>query len=285
MINGTRYRLNMDINRQIALSRDIARSQTEVSTGKRIQAPSDDPVAAARISSIGRSQANETAFKSNLNLAFALSARADTTLKSVGTALDRASELMVAGANGTLSDSDRATIALELRSIAADIGALKDTKDTRGGPLFMSGGSLRIPVANGVSVEAVGTREDVFESVPTASGPQDLAAIVSAAADALTLANPTARAAALATSADNVGAAVEHIANARGGQGALGGRIDQLLERQADTGLQLQEERSNLESADVTAAIAKVQSTQLTLAAAQAVFARVNSSTLFDILR
>src|SRR3954468_16008926 len=114
MINGTRYRLAMEVNRQIALSRDIARTQTEISTAKRIQAPSDDPVAAARISSIARSQANDTAFKSNLNLATALSDRADTTLKAVGIALDRASELMVAGANGTLSNSDRATIALEL---------------------------------------------------------------------------------------------------------------------------------------------------------------------------
>jgi flagellar hook-associated protein 3 FlgL len=285
MINGTRYRLTMEVNQQIALSRDIARSQTEISTGKRIQAPSDDPVAAARISSIARSQANDTAFKSNLNLAAALSDRADTALKSVGTALDRANELMVEGANGTLSDDDRAAITLELRSIAEDVGALKDSKDSRGGPLFMSGGSLRIPVASGVSIEAVGTREDVFESVPTSSGPQDLAAIVSAAADALSLSDPTARAAAVATSADNVAAAVAHVAGARGEQGALGGRIDQLVERQADSGLQLEEERTNLESTDVTAAIARLQSQQLTLQAAQAVFSRVNASTLFDILR
>ena len=185
MINGTRYRLTMDINRQTALARDIARSQTEISTGKRILSPSDDPVAAARVASIARTQANDTAFKSNLNLASALADRADTTLKSVGIALDRANELMVAGANGTLSDGDRATIALELRSIAEDIGALKDTKDTRGGLLFMSGGSLRIPVASGTSLEAAGTREDIFESVPTAGGPQDIAAIVSAAAETM----------------------------------------------------------------------------------------------------
>ena len=285
MINGTRYRLTMEINRQSALANAIARTQTEISTGKRIQAPSDDPVAAARISSIARSQANDTAFNSNHNLASALAARADTTLSSVGAALDRANELMVQGANGTLSDDDRATIALELRSIAADIGTLKDTKDSRGGQLFMSGGSLRIPVASGVSVEAVGTREDVFESVPTASGPQDVAAIVSAAADALSLTDPTARAAAVATSADNVAAAVNHIASARGAQGALGSRIDAVTERQADSGLQLEEERSNLESTDVTAAVAKLQSQQLTLQAAQAVFSRVNSSTLFDLLK
>jgi len=284
MINGTRFRLSMEINRQTALASDIARSQTQISTGKRIQAPSDDPVAAARISSIARTQANDTAFTSNLNLASALAARADTTLSAVGSALDRANELMVQGANGTLSDGDRATIAQELRSIAQDIGALKDTKDSRGGPLFMSGGSLRIPVASGISIEAVGTREDVFESVPTASGAQDIGAIVSAAADALSLSDPTARAAAVAASADNVGAAVAHIASARGAQGALGSRIDQLTERQADSGLQLQEERSNLESTDVSATIARLQSQQLTLQAAQAVFSRVNASTLFDLL-
>ena len=285
MINGTRYRLSMEIDQQTALARDIARTQTEISTGRRIQAPSDDPVAAARISSIARSQANDAVFTSNLNLAASLAARADTALASVGTALDRANELMVQGATGTLSDGDRATIAQELRSLAGEIGALKDTKDVRGGRLFVSGSSLRIPVASGISLEAVDTRENVFESVPTASGPQDIAAIVSAAADALSLTDPTARAAAVKTSLDNVVAAGTHIANARGVEGALAARIDQLISRQADNGLQLNEERSNLESTDVTAAIAKLQSKQLTLQAAQAVFSRINASTLFDVLR
>jgi flagellar hook-associated protein 3 FlgL len=285
MINGTRFRLSMEINRQTALSRDIARTQTEISTGKRIQAPSDDPVAAARISSIARSQANESAFKGNLDLAYALAARADTALKSVGIALDRATELMVQGASGTLSDGDRATVATELRALAEEIGALKETKDSRGGRLFMSAGSLRIPVASGLSVEAVGTREDIFETVPTVSGSQDIGAILTAAAGALSLTTPAARAAAVAISLDEVAAATSHIATARGEQGVLGNRIDQLVERQADTGLQLAEERSNLESTDVTAAIARLQSTQLTLNAAQAVFSRVNAQTLFDILR
>jgi flagellar hook-associated protein 3 FlgL len=285
MISGTRYRLTMEINRQLALSRDIARGQTEITTTKRILAPSDDPVAAARVSSIGRAQANGTVWKSNLNLAEALAARADTALKAVGTALDRAGELMAAGANGTLSDDNRATIALELRSIAEELSSLKDAKDSRGSRLFMSTASLRIPVSSGVSIEAVGTREDVFESVATAAGPQDIAAIVAAAADALSLTNPAARAAAVAVSTDAVAAAVSHVATARGEQGARANRVDQLLERQADTGLQLDEERSNLEDTDVTAVIARLQSQQLTLQAAQAVFSRVNATTLFDVLR
>jgi flagellar hook-associated protein 3 FlgL len=285
MISGTRYRLDQEISRQLSLSRDIAKAQTQLSTQKRIQSPSEDPVAAARISSIGRAQANEAVWKSNLNLASALADRADTALKAAGTAFDRVTELMTQGATGTLSDQDRATIALELRSIAAELTSLKDSKDSRGNALFMSGYSLRIPVQSGVQVIAVGTREDVFESVATAGGPKDVAAIVSDAAAALEITDPTARKAAVAISVDEVAAAVGHVAGQRGEQGALANRVDQLLERQADTGLQMEEERSGLEDTDIQAIIARLSSQQLSLQAAQAVFARVNENTLFDILR
>ena len=285
MISGTRYRLNQEINRQLSLSRDIATAQTQLSTQKRIQAPSDDPVAAARISSIGRAQANEGAWKSNLNLAAALADRADTVLKAAAGAFDRATELMTQGATGTLSDQDRATIALELRSIASELSSLKDSKDSRGNALFMSGYSLRIPVQTGVQVIAVGTREEVFESVATAAGPKELAAIVSDAAAALEITAPAARQAAVAVSMAEVSAAIGHVAAQRGEQGALANRVDQLLERQADTGLQMAEERSGLEDTDIQAVIARLSSQQLSLQAAQAVFARVNENTLFDILR
>ncbi|WP_395611787.1 flagellin [Allosphingosinicella sp.] len=285
MISGTRYRLDQEISRQLALSHDVAKAQTQLSTQKRIQSPSEDPVAAARISTIGRAQANDAVWKSNLDLAGALADRADTALKAVGTAFDRATELMTQGATGTLSDQDRATIALELRSIADELTSLKDSKDARGNALFMSGYSLRIPVQSGVQVIAVGTREDVFESAATAGGPKDLAAIVSDAAAALEITDPTARQAAVATSVDEVAAGVAHVSTQRGEQGALANRVDALLERQADSGLQLGEERSGLEDTDIQAVVARLSAQQLSLQAAQAVFARVNQSTLFDILR
>ena len=199
MISGTRYRLDQEINRQLSLSREIAKAQTQLSTQKRIQSPSEDPVAAARISSIGRAQANEAAWKSNLELAAALADRADTALKSVGLAFQRATELMTQGATGTLSDLDRATIALELRSLAEELTSLKASKDSRGNALFMAGYSLRIPVQSGLQMIAVGTREEVFESVATAGGPKDLAAILADAAAALELADPAARGTAVAT--------------------------------------------------------------------------------------
>lgn len=278
---GTNYRLTMEMNRQAALARDIARLQSDISTTKRIQTASDDPVAAARVSEIGRSQANQASWKANLDLANALAAGAEATLGTTATAVTRAHELMVAGANGTLSATNRAAMALELRSIAAEITTLKDARDARGNRLFMPGWALQIPVAAGLSINAVGTREEVFESVPTAGGPRDIAAIIADAAAALEGGDQDA----ISTSLAEVLAGVDHIAGIRGQQGARGNRIDQLVEGYEANKLQLTEERSALEDTDVGAAIAKVQAQQLTLQAAQAVFARVNQSTLFDLLR
>ncbi len=279
MISGTRYRLTLEINRQLELAQQIAHAQAQISTGKRLQAPSDDPVAAARIAQLGITQTDQAAWSGNLANAAALSASADTTLGTVENALQRAHELMVSAANGTLSGEDRTTIALELRSIAEEISTLQVSRDSRGNDLFPAGAAVRIPVGNGLTLAAVGTRDEVF-LVDTGAGPRNMAAIVADAADALDANDP----AAIGQSLDDVNAAVSHAAIEHGKQGARGNRIDQLSEGLAERDLQLKEERSGLEDTDVTAVVARLQAKQLTLEAAQAVFARVNRNTLFDLL-
>lgn len=279
MISGTRYRLTLEINRQLELAQQIAHAQAQISTGKRLQAPSDDPVAAARIAQLGITQTDQAAWSGNLANAAALSASADTTLGTVENALQRAHELMVSAANGTLSGEDRTTIALELRSIAEEISTLQVSRDSRGNDLFPAAAAVRIPVGNGLTLAAVGTRDEVF-LVDTGAGPRNMAAIVADAADALDANDP----AAIGQSLDDVNAAVSHAAIEHGKQGARGNRIDQLSEGLAERDLQLKEERSGLEDTDVTAVVARLQAKQLTLEAAQAVFARVNRNTLFDLL-
>lgn len=285
MITGTRYRLTLEINRQAALARDIERGQTEISTGKRIQAPSDDPVGAARVSDLARAQANQAAWKSNLDFAAALSSRADTVIGALSAGVIRAQELMVAGASGTLSADNRATIAIELRAIAEEIEALAQTRDSRGEPLFPESDPVLIPAAEGVRIAAVGRRGEVFGSVATAAGPRDIAAIVSDAADALVEPDGALRAAAVQASIAELEAAQAHVSFAHGEQGARGNRIANLLERIADFGLEMAEERSTIESANVLEVVARMQSRQLTLEAAQAAFARINRNTLFDLIR
>jgi flagellar hook-associated protein 3 FlgL len=285
MISGTRYRLTAEINRQVNLAREIARTQVEIATGKRIQTPSDDPTGSALVSDLARAQAQEAAWMRNLDVAGTLSDRADNALKAVAANVDRANELMVAAANQTLSAENRATIALELRAIAVDIGALADSRDPRGGELFRTDAALEIPVGAGGNLAAVGSRAEVFGNIATAGGPLDLVTIINNAAAAIVEPDPALRRTATDASLAAVAAANDHVAAVRADQGVRGSRIDRLREEFEQSALLLDEQRGAIEGVDLTEAIARLQSKQLSLQAAQAVLARVSQSSLFDQLR
>jgi flagellar hook-associated protein 3 FlgL len=279
MISGTRFRLDAEIARQARLAQEIARGQTEIASGKRILAPSDDPIGAARAAEIGRAQADEAIWARNVETASALAARSDTVLGNLALTVDRAKELMVAAASGTLSADNRAVIAGELRAIATEIAALRDTRDPRGEPLFRVNGALEIPVGAGVRIAPVATRDSIFLV------PVDLAAAVSAAADALGVADPAARSAAVAASMNALDNGLVQVASARADQGIRADRLDKIRDALAVSGLQLEEQKAGIEGADIPEVIARIQSRQLNLQAAQAIFAQVNRSSLFDLLR
>ena len=279
MISGTRYQLNLQIARQSSLAEEIARGQSEISAGKRILAPSDDPIGSARIAEIGRTQADEAVWTRNVATASALAARADTTLSSVAIGMDRAKELMLTAASGTSSADNRATIATELRGIADEIATLRTTLDPRGEPLFRTNGELQVPVGPGERVTPVASRDSIFDS------PVDLIATIRAAADAAVQTDPTVRASQTTASLAALDQGVQEVANARADQGVRADRLDKIAERLASSGLQLKEQRSGLEDVDVTAVVAHLQSKQLNLQAAQAIFARVNQSSLFDLIK
>lgn len=285
MISGTRFRLQAEINRQTQLGRDIARAQTEIATGKRIQSPSDDPPAAALVSELARIRSMEATWMQNLETAKTLADRAETTLGTVATNLDRVGELMVNAASDTLSDKGRATIALELRGIAADIAAAAASREPRGGELFRSDAALEIPVSEDGTVAPVASRAQVFGNVATAGGPMDVVAIVLAAADAISLTDPVARRTATDASLTATQAAGEHIAAARADQGVRANRIDRLSEELKQSEVRLEEQQGELEGVNLTEAIARLQAKQLSLQAAQSVLARVGQTSLFDLVR
>nr|WP_295373303.1 flagellin [uncultured Sphingosinicella sp.] len=279
MITGTRHRLTLEINRQTRLAQEIARKQAEIATTKRILAPSDDPIGAARVGEIARAEANEQTWIRNINTASALAARSDTVLKSVGLSLERANELMIAASTGTLSDANRATIAGELRAIAEEMAAFRETRDPRGEPLFRTNGALEIPVSTGVRIAAVADRASIFDV------PVDLVAAISAAATTITDPDPAARKAGSQAALANIALGVSQIANARADQGVRANRLDALREGLENSAVQLEEQRGAIEGTDIPEAIARLESRRISLEAAQAIFARLNKSSLFDLIR
>lgn len=279
MISGTRYQLALQIAQQSRLAQAIARGQSEISAGKRILAPSDDPMAAATVADIGRTQADQAVWSRNIDTASALAGAADTNLTAVATNMDRAKELMLTAASGTTSAEDRATIATELRSIADEVASQRVALDPRGEPLFRTSGALQIPVGPGQRIAAVGTRDQIFD------GPVDLVATLRAAADAAVQTDPATRSAAITASLSALDGGIQQVSNARADQGVRANRLDSLKEQLASSGEQLAEQKSGLQDVDVTAVVAQLQSQQLNLQAAQAIFARVNQSSLFDLIK
>ncbi len=274
MLNSTRFRFDNDIARQAALSARIARGQSDIAAGTRLQRASDDPAAAARLAVLRRQAIDNAAWRSNADAAAATAARVDGALGSVSTLLDRARELVTLASSDTVSAADRAGVATELLTLADQIDDLSNERDANGAPLFPAGAAPRLPLGRGLQVAATVSHDGAF-----GVGARGVVTILRDAATAM-----AGSAVARATALSDVSTASDHIAAVRGDLGGRAARIEAIRERLRDIAVTGEEERSALEDTDIAATIARVQADQLSLDAARAMFARVSRSTLFDLL-
>jgi flagellar hook-associated protein 3 FlgL len=130
------------------------KSSLDLATGSRINKPSDDPAGAAQMVSNSAQSSQADTFLRSITSLNGLLQTADSTLNSVVTALQRAISLGVEGANGTLSDSDRADVASELTGIKQQLLSLANTPYQ--GEFIFSGTSIAQPfVADATSLSGV----------------------------------------------------------------------------------------------------------------------------------
>ncbi len=284
MITATRLRTTQQIGQQSRLAQEIARAQADISTGTRINQPSDDPIAAARVAEIRRSQADQTVWSRNLETAKSIASQADTALGGISDVVTRAKELTLAGASQSASPNDRAAIVQELRNLNITLANYAAQTTPTGQPLFPTDAPLRISGSATFLVAATAKRADVFDNVVVSAGTSSLSAIISAAADAVAFDDPSTRQAASQISLTDIDAAASHITNQRSSQGVRSTQIDSASEALINSGEQLSEERSSLEDTDVASTVMRLNAKSLSLQAAQQAFAKVNRNTLFDFI-
>jgi flagellar hook-associated protein 3 FlgL len=275
MINAVGNRMMIEIGRQKALARSISDTQVKVSTGKKIQRASDDPVAAARIATIGRSQANSKAWSANLNTGLSLNSQADTAVTAMADRAAQARELLLAGANGSLAQADRDTLAAQLDGIAAELDGLAARRSANGELLFSPGTALSVRYDASTIFAPVPSLAEVFDV-----GGVSLSQMVRDGAAALRAGSAVAIGASLTT----LDAGVTKTADVLGDIGQRGKRLESLQEASRAQDIDFAAERSDLESTDISEAIALLNAQTLTLDAAQAAFARINRRTLIDLL-
>ncbi|HEY0906015.1 MAG TPA: flagellar hook-associated protein FlgL, partial [Methylophilus sp.] len=119
-------------NRLMDLQNDLSKLNQQISSGKRVLTPADDPVAAARILEINQAQQINTTYTSTRNVARTSLETYESNLSSVtDLILDVQSSLVSAG-NGAYSNQQRTNIATELQAKLDTLVGLANGKDSQG---------------------------------------------------------------------------------------------------------------------------------------------------------
>ena len=119
--------------------------QENLTSGKRVVRPSDDPVAAAQaeraLTRIGRIQTEQRALEVQRNAI----AQAETTLGDAIGLVQEMRQLMVGAGGGALKNEDRKTYANQIQSLQEQLRDVINRKDTNGVPLLGALGSALQP--------------------------------------------------------------------------------------------------------------------------------------------
>ncbi|TXI73739.1 MAG: flagellar hook-associated protein 3 [Limnohabitans sp.] len=123
----------------------LATLQENLTSGKRVVKASDDPTAAAQaersLTRLARIAADQRALEAQKNTITV----GESTLGDITDALQRFRELTVNAGSGTLTTSERKTIAVELTGLREQILSYANRKDNNGQPLFAALGSALNP--------------------------------------------------------------------------------------------------------------------------------------------
>ena len=116
----------------LQLQTGLYKLQNQLSTGRRILTPADDPVAAAQALVISQRQSINAQFIDNQGNAESQLASLETRLNGVSDLISAVKARAVEAGNGAYSDSDRRTIAAEIRERYEELQGLANSSDAMG---------------------------------------------------------------------------------------------------------------------------------------------------------
>lgn len=118
------------------LQTSLLKVQQQISAGRRILTPADDPIAAARALEVTQSQSVNTQFSTNRSAAKESLSHEESVLQSVTGLIQDVQTLAINAGNGTLSDTDRKSMAVELSGRYDQLLGQANSRDGMGNYLF-----------------------------------------------------------------------------------------------------------------------------------------------------
>src|SRR5262245_3439034 len=122
-------------NQASSLSASYARLfgvQAQISSGRRLLAPSDDPAAIRPVLDLRAGRRRLDQVKSNAGFVAGELGAADGALQSMSDLVIRAREIAVSGANGTLTQAERDGMAIEVDGLLDQLLSLANSRGSAG---------------------------------------------------------------------------------------------------------------------------------------------------------
>jgi flagellar hook-associated protein 3 FlgL len=127
------------------LQSQMAKTQMQLSTNKRMLTAADDPIASARALELTQTQSMNTQFATNRSNAKASLSLVDQSLSDVSGQVTDIQALIVTAGNAGYSQTDRAALATELEGRLNDLIGLANTSNGTGGYLYSGYASTTQP--------------------------------------------------------------------------------------------------------------------------------------------
>ncbi|WP_224122173.1 flagellin N-terminal helical domain-containing protein [Nocardioides mangrovi] len=281
---------------QTAMDR-VASVQEQLTTGRVINRPSDDPTGATIAMRIRSAVNDQTQYVRNANDALGWLNQIDGTLGTVTSQVTRARDLAVQANSGAAGATSREALATEIDQIRAGLISNANVTYldrpvfggvTAGGTAYTSDGELSDPDAIGLGTGVVRTVADGTKVRVDIEGPEVFGDDGDNLFDHLTALAAALRSGDLDAVSDNVDALdtdVKRITNVRSDIGARTNRVEQAQSVASDAQLSLNNSLSEVENVDLAKATVDLQLQEVAYQAALAATSRVVQPSLLDFLK
>ena len=287
------------------LQSDLYSAQNQVSTGRRIVTPKDDPIGAAQALMVTQAGAVNELYLKNQGAADSKLSALDTTLQGINEELVNIYGKSIAAGNGAYSDSDRKAIAAELTERLDSLVSLANTQDGNGryvfagfqstttpfsgSPVTYAGddGQQKLQVTASQFVTTNLSGNDVFVNVVDANGVSTGQSMFQSVQDMITFLNTpggSAGSPAYTDALKNISASIDNVLRNQATVGARQSSLESMSNTAEDRKVQYAQQLSAIENLDYAKAITEISQKKLQLEATQATFAKTAQLSLFSYI-
>jgi len=298
--NGTRNLLSQQY--------ELQRTQDQLSSGRRMLSPSDDPIAALNALEVQQAKGVNEQYLTNQSTSLSALIALESTLGSLGDQLINIRVSATEAQNGAPGSQQLGIVAEDIRQRLNSLVDLGNTRDAQGNYVFSgfqagvkpfelntgSGqyeyrgdqGQVSIQVASSISMVVAQNGDDLFMRVGNGQGQPLGKSVFQTVQDTITQLESGAAfdSTAFATNLAEIDAAINHLINARTSVGARLNTLDSLQSNSKDMDYLHSVRLSELQDLDYTEAISRFARYQTQLEATQITFKQVTQLSLFNLL-